>query len=414
MKYTNKKFKLDNSAIVYPSAKTKKWTAMFRLSVSLKDDIDVEILKEALKITLKRLPSFSTTLKKGCFWHYIQHIEGLPKIEQDVKYPMESLNIKDNNGFLFRVRVNKNTVAFEYFHALTDGSAGMKFLLTTVKEYLTIKNNETYDINEHFIDTNVEFCNEDYQDDFHKFARKSKAKYKDSICYVPKSKELDVGKIIITSHNIKTETLKKIAKQHDITIGGLLTSMVAYSFYKNRSLEKVNKPIKVAVPVNLRNYYPSKTFANFTTFVTPGIDDNKEYSFKDVVNVIKNYLKTQVNEAKVNSQFSKMVALEKNFFLRYIPLFIKIPVMRKIYLNQNRYFSTTFSNLGNIVLPEKIGKEIESLNFMLGQASIPKSIGSCVSYNGTTTINFSRTIEDGNIEKEFFAILKELENNIIE
>ena len=45
---------------------------------------------------------------------------------------------------------------------------------------------------------------------------------------------------------------------------------------------------------------------------------------------------------------------------------------------------------------------------MLGQASIPKSIGSCISYNGKTTINLSRTIKENNIEKTFYNILKEL------
>ena len=61
-------------------------------------------------------------------------------------------------------------------------------------------------------------------------------------------------------------------------------------------------------------------------------------------------------------------------------------------------FSTTFSNLGNIVLPKKISEYVEKIDFMLGQASIPKCIGACVSYKNKTIINLSKTIEDDVIE----------------
>ena len=103
-----------------------------------------------------------------------------------------------------------------------------------------------------------------------------------------------------------------------------------------------------------------------------------------------------------------MVKLERNFFIKLIPLFIKIPIMRAIYLRQNKYFSTTFSNLGNVVLPDDISEYIEDINFMLGQASIPKCIGGCVSYNDKTHINLSRTIKDDIIEKTFIDTLKML------
>ena len=41
------RYKLDNAATIYPSVMTKTWSAMFRLSVTLKENVDVEILKSA-------------------------------------------------------------------------------------------------------------------------------------------------------------------------------------------------------------------------------------------------------------------------------------------------------------------------------------------------------------------------------
>mgnify|MGYP003295597772 CR=1 FL=1 len=217
------------------------------------------------------------------------------------------------------------------------------------------------------------------------------------------------GKIAITTAEIKTDVLKNVANNYKVTIGGLLTSLMIYSLYVAQKSEKKFLPIKVAVPVNLRYFYPSKTLANFTTFITPGIINSKNnYEFSDVVNIVKQYLKDNVKEEKVNRQFSKMVALEKNPFIHIIPLFIKNPIMRYIYLRQNRYFSSTFSNLGNVILPDEMSNYVSKVDFMLGQASIPKSIGSCVSYNNKTIINISRTVKENKIEKVFFETLEKI------
>lgn len=409
MKFKKDEFKLDNSAIVYPPTKTRKWSAMFRLSVTLKENVEVEILKSALKVTLNRLPSFKVTLKKGFLWHYLKQIEGLPPICEDVIHPMESLNIKDNNGFLFRVRYLNNKVFFEYFHCLTDGYGGLVFMLTTIKEYLSIKYKKEFPYSKYILDTSKEFDEKEYSDDYFKYYRKSKAKYKSAICYFPKREKLPDHQIKIISKEVNTTSLKNVARKYEITVGGLLTSIMAYSYYLACKKDNISLPIKVAVPVNLRFIYPSVTLANFTTFVTPAINDTKnDYSFDDIVKIIKEYLSKEINEENINKQFSKMVALEKNFFINLIPLFIKVPIMRAIYLNQNRYFSTTFSNLGNISLQDDIASYIEDIDFMLGQASLPKCIGACVSYQNKTIINLSKTIKDDIIEKAFFETLEML------
>ena len=405
----NKRYKLDNSAIIFPSVKTKDWTAMFRLSVTLKEDIDIETLKLALAKALKRLPAFSTTLKQGVFWYYLEEIEGLPPIEQDVKCPMESLDIKANNGFLFRVRCDKKMLAIEYFHSLTDGTGGLTFLLTIVKAYLTIKYNEEFDENKYLLDLNASFSDEEFKDDFHTYARKTKFKSDNCESYVPSGKVVPSGHIHIISAEVDTDILRNVAKKYNVTINVLLASVIMYSYYVNQLKEGKALPIKLSVPVNLRNFYPSKTLCNFMTFVTPGIlDSTKEYEFIDILNIVRDYFTKDFNEELVNYQFAKMVAIEKNFFTRYVPLVIKNAFMRLIYVKQNHLFSSTFSNLGNVVLPTQMDKYVDKIDFMLGQASIPKSIGACLSYNNKTTITFSRTIEEGKIEEVIFDTFEKI------
>ena len=57
-KTSNNWLKLDNAATIYPSTLSRKFAAMFRLTVTLKDDIDVNILSKALNNVIDRFPTF--------------------------------------------------------------------------------------------------------------------------------------------------------------------------------------------------------------------------------------------------------------------------------------------------------------------------------------------------------------------
>ena len=131
--------KLDNAAKIYPAAMSRNWTAMFRLSATLKESIDPLILQQALSSTLKRIPSFALRLKKGIFWYYLEKIDGMPKVTKDYKNPLVRMRLNEDSGFMFRVRYYENRIAVEIFHVLTDGTGGMIFLNTLIAEYITLK-----------------------------------------------------------------------------------------------------------------------------------------------------------------------------------------------------------------------------------------------------------------------------------
>ena len=97
-------FKLDNAAKIYPAAKSRNWTALFRLSATLTEPVDPAILHEAQKSTLKRFPSFALKLRRGMFWYYLERMEGEPALQQDVANPCVRMDLRENRGFMFRVR----------------------------------------------------------------------------------------------------------------------------------------------------------------------------------------------------------------------------------------------------------------------------------------------------------------------
>jgi hypothetical protein len=64
-KKPTKWMKLDNAALIYPATMNRNWTALFRLSATLAEPIDEDILEVAQKRTLRRLPWFAYRLKRG-------------------------------------------------------------------------------------------------------------------------------------------------------------------------------------------------------------------------------------------------------------------------------------------------------------------------------------------------------------
>ena len=65
-------YQLDNVGKFYSFTNKNLVPAVFRYSVSLRKDIDKEILQQALNESLKLFPNFNCHLKKGLFWYYLE------------------------------------------------------------------------------------------------------------------------------------------------------------------------------------------------------------------------------------------------------------------------------------------------------------------------------------------------------
>ena len=68
----------------------------------------------------------------------------------------------------------------------------------------------------------------------------------------------------------------------------------------------------------------------------------------------------------------------------------------------------SFSNLGQVKLPEEMKKYIERVDFILGpQAQAPYNC-SAYTYNGILNVTFSRNIKESRLETYFFRELQAL------
>ena len=409
----NKKWmKLDNAALIYPPSKKKKYAAIFRLTLTFKEEIDKRVLEQALKNTLNRLELFSYRLKAGVFWYYLEKNDGIPPILDDVKNPMRAINFKNNNYFLFIFRVYNSRLALEFFHTLTDGTGGVTFLLTLGGEYLRLKYNVNIPYTDRILDLSAKPKKEELKNNFKKYFGSTGGLEKEEKAYHLKGKLLPSNIINIITGKISINELKKLTSKYNCTMTVLLASIMLLSIeevQKNNNDSKKH-PIKISIPVNLRRFFDSKTLRNFSSYVSIKINTKLgEYILEEIIKEVKSQMDLYITKKKLKSKFSANVRLENNFLIRVIPTFIKNRILSlSDYLMGDRYSTTTFSNFGYIDIPKEMQKFITDMGFMLGRSRNKHGTVGCISCMNNLYITFTSRITNTEFERIFFTKLVEL------
>src|SRR5699024_9233746 len=130
--------KLDNAALAFPLVTGKNDTKVFRFYCELKEPVQPEILQSALDQTMEKYPLFQAVLRKGLFWFYLERRDIRPLAAEEKKPPCSRLYIPDKKSLLFEVTYYEKRINCEVFHALTDGTGAMNFLLELVQNYLIL------------------------------------------------------------------------------------------------------------------------------------------------------------------------------------------------------------------------------------------------------------------------------------
>ena len=405
---------LDNAAKIYPAAATSRWNNIYRLSATLKYDVDREVLQSALDVTVRRFPSIAVKLKRGVFWYFLEEIKHAPKIQDEKSYPLVRMPFDDIRHCAFRVLVYKKRIAVEFFHALTDGNGGLIFLKTLVAEYLTQKYG--LDIpNENGVLSRLEEPREaELQDDFPKNKAPIGKSRSESDSYRIFGELEEDGFCHVTTFIMKSRELLDAAHGFGVT----LTALVAAAFIKatiNLQREDVKKlkhmkKVKVLIPVNLRKLYNSQTLRNFVLYTTPGVDPRLgEYTLEELARIVHHRMALDITEKNMSARIYTNVHDEERMALKLTPLFLKNIVMKTIFMLVGEKKSTlSISNLGLVKLPAPMQEYVDRLDFILSVQSSAPYNASLISYGDGLNISIIRNIKEPRLERALHEILKEI------
>ena len=400
-------YALDCSATVYPYLATKKVNQIFRMALELDEEIDVAVLREAVRGMPKRFPTMFVMLRKDRDTYRLQTMQDA----QTAICPEPAVYCQpfrlENGENLLRVTYKGNRLGIEVFHAISDGAGGMILLKSLAAEYYRAKGEEIP------CEDGVCACTEEartaetedsfrtnYEPELDGVSRKAKHAFQfaEHGPFEPWHQ---------TELRIPLDALKSVTKAHGATITEYAAAL--YLDVLRAHSGGTEKPVVLSVPINLRPVFGSQTLRNFSLYFLASVpQEEKNVSFDDILQNVHRQLQAGTDKDLLRR------TIHQNVSQAEMPAFVKSPrLVKKAILRIGAalygegLYTSTFSNLGIFRLPEALAKHVLSFHAMLGESPVNhiKILSYC--YNGVISLMFSSRLATRELENAVCARLRQ-------
>lgn len=403
-------YKLDNAGVLYSAIQKENYSAIYRFSAVMEERVDPQALQRAVDKTMPRFPGFAVHIKKGAFWYYFEPNPAPgPFVKRDISNPCQPVRFREDNGWLVRFYYYEHRISLEVFHALSDGAGALVFFRTLLAVYLREMGHAIPD-GPGILDVEEPPRREELEDAYARYA-------------TVRPRRAGVGKkafqntgtpepfytLNVTMGFVPVDQLKARAKSYGVSITEYLTGALLKVILDHQARERPRrpKPVALAIPINLRPWFPSETLRNFILTVRPCIDPSLgEYTFPEILAQVHHYMRLHINRQEMQALLTGNVRFQTNRVLQLIPIWLKNPVMSLSYrLAGTRPYSGTYTNPGAFTVPEEMAPHIRRMEVILGQATNPRVHCASISYGNTMEITFAGTLQETDTEREFFRFL---------
>lgn len=394
-------YSLDNAAKVFPAVSSAKRASVFRLSFYLNESVDPLILEQAVNEVLPRFETFAVTLKSGLFWYYIAANKRHFKVKEESPIFCKFVPWAENNGYLFSVYYYENKITLETFHSLSDGTGAMEFLKSITYTYYKLRG-FTLD-HEGIIISQSPYSMEETSDMFvNSYDLSNKMKLKEEPAYHITGEKFSKNFTLAVRMKASTDQLLELTRNNQATIGEYVAALMAYSIYTQiPDKNKLKRPIKMFIPVNLRKYFKSKTLRNFSLYIKVTFSPKIAWDFESMLSETKKQFKEQLNKEDLHARMNSNVGIEKNPLVRLLPLPIKnLGFKLGYYFLAENINTFSISNLGNVKLPNAMNELIQDIDFSIGGTNM-----GIASVHGHTNLLLNTQFKDISIIQTFIKHL---------
>lgn len=316
---------------------------------------------------------------------------------------------KANNRYLIRIYYHECRIALEAHHSLGDGSGGMYVLQTITAVYLRLLGH-SISTGGFVLDVDSPPDPEELEDAYMRYANAQvRPPRPGEKAYRVRGTKEPFYTLNIIDGIMSVKQVMAVAAKYNATITEYLNSVLLYALLQKQSHDWHPKlrPVKIAMPVNLRRFFPSKTLRNFITMVYPSIDPRLgEYTFDEIVIHVRNYMRYYINEKFLRGDITTNASTQRNPLIRVVPLFIKDYTVRLFYTKvQDRNSSAGLTNMGALKTPEDMKPYIDRFDIYMGQPFSSRTNCAIASFEDTLTINFASSIIEADVERYFFRKL---------
>ena len=365
-------YQLDNAAKIVPSTAGGSETRVFRINCEIKEEVDPEALQSAVTAAARDFPHFSSVLKKGLFWYYLDQSDLDAEVTRDDRPALDTIYWEGRRNLLYRVNYHGRRINLEMYHVLTDGTGAFEFLKAILAEYLGIR----YGL-DLIQTTGSRASGEDRQNDaFGKYYHKAKEKPEGQKSAPKRAYHLRGDKDENLQNHLLEGTVSvaeflAAARERNSTVAELSTALFIQAALREMSVRDRKYPIVLSVPVNLRNYFPSDTARNFFGVINvvydPALYDG---TLESIIPVVRGSFDKQLKQDQVELTMNSYAALEHNIAIKVVPLFIKNLVISAINAKTQMGITGTIPNVGKVTVPKEMEPYINKFSCFMAAPEV--------------------------------------------
>ncbi len=405
--------RLDNSANIWPAVLSSRYTSIFRLTVVLRERVQLERLQRALDASMERFPYFKVCIRRGLFWYYLEPRIDWPRVQADSANPCMQANLIGKKNWPFRVRVFSSRISLEMSHILSDGSGAAVFLRYLIEEYL--KPNDSPPASHQSTSDSDEWV-DSYHDLIPPHSSKLPKRALAEKAFHPHGRLLPSGRYQVVSLLLDADQLLSFARKASLSLTEYLASLLLMVLQEQQEAlvakkKRVSllKPIRLNIPVNLRSFFPSKTLRNFFTYVDPGIDPRLGvYQQQEVQEQVHHHFRFLLDPKRLRHMVDRNIQGERNLAARLTPLFFKDLFLERVFRTQgDQRVSASFSNLGRLSDFSGDQGRVSHLVFLPPPSPLLGVNMTAVSYGKQLCISFGGIIDSTALAAGFVKYLVE-------
>ena len=389
-------YKVDNVAKVFLATAAKRDTRTLRVSATLWEDIEPELLQEAVLSAIQVRPQFQVRIRRGIFWHYMEDTDIQPVVTEEHGRVCPILYAPGRAMLHYRVTYYGNRINLDLFHAISDGTGALEFLNIIVLDYLKLKYHGRFEeITIHSGASEDDLNQDSYKQFFGSMGLKGSSLKR---AYHPSGLKLPYDQLQFFEVRMPSDEILPKAKELGVSLTSYIGARFMLAIMEDMPPRKRKTPINVSLPVNLRNYYPSQTSRNFFNNVNVTHVFNEEISFEDLAKEFDEKLKYNLIEENIKKQMDNFETMEYVAPVRAVPLFIKQWVVRYGSKVTDKKVSIVLSNLGVQKPPTEVADMIQSYSAFCSSANL---FSTMYSYKGELSLGITSPYSNTRVIKSF-------------
>lgn len=384
--------KTDTASIMFSALTTKNWGRTFRFSAQMDAPVQPEALQRAAADVFPHYPNMCASLRRGFFWTYQTVCDALPRIRPEAARPLLPITSRDRRRPDLRLVYGENEISLESSHCVGDGKGIMRVFEELLTRYVQLYDGADapyapFQTPEETIENAFDTY---YEKGGEKAADSSGKAFHFAECYEPDYIRLQFAEM-------NEQKILELSHARNMTVTQYLCAVLILGVIRS-SDAPITQPVTVAVPVNLRRFFETKSLRNFTiqTYVTFDPAGRKDWTPDEICAATEGKLQQTLTRENLQRTLNKYGALKYNPVLRAVPYALKRPVLKKKQRDSHAAVTTILTNLGDCPLPKALEGRVKRLRFVNGDT---RSIGlavtvSCVSAGGVLSLCFSHANRD--------------------